>query len=325
MPQPGPEQDAAVKNLYQAYQQLPRNAQTILRGLNPADQSALLQLWSGRTNPNDWTKMLRKGVNQLSLQKATGLIGMFDPTWRENKYEEVKKTEEKYLDPNTKLGGGLLANGQLLRHAADAKEVSEILSRTSAPVLNMPINEARKYLGLQGAPLLSRLEVAMTGATNEWENVIKSGHAATADENKQRAILASPDSNVGQIAATLYQMGSQSLDRLGELDQPYITLTGGHYPGLLDSKAREAAAKLGFADRLKDYGAPGQLFTGPSPMTQNPLDKSSSQPKPYAPNVDPKNIHTDGKVTIGWDPTQKTWVDAFTGKVYNQTPPAGAQ
>lgn len=295
-----PAKKAALDGVYKAYSSLPPLAQGVLKNLKPEDQAALMQLWAGKVSPNDWSKMLRKGVNDINLRKGEALIGLFDPSWKSSKFEEVKKLEEKYQDPSNKLGGAIVANGQFLRHAAEAKEISDEFSRTSAPVLNMTMNEARKYLGGKGAPMLGRLEVALTGASNEWENLIKSGHAQTAEESKQRALLADPATNIGTLAAVLYQMGSQGLDRLDETDQPYRTVTGQHYPGILSQPARDAAVKLGLGDRLKDYGEPGTVFTGPSPTTPNPLpnNKPPAEAKGVAPGSDGKFYYHDAQGKI---------------------------
>jgi len=324
---------AAVDKLMKAYQGLPPAARGVLMNLTPQDQNVVLGLLTKRMDPKAIATQLRKGVPGMNRAQYESLVRAILPEWKESGYEEVKKVEENYQNPSNKLGAGLMANGQLLRHAADAKELSDRLTRTNSPLLNMPINQARLKVGAEDAPLLEQVIIGLTAAREEWQNVVKSGHAGTADENHAKDALVNPDITVGMAAAALYQMGHQGLDRLSELDQPYVSLTGTHYGGILSTGARDAAIRLGLGDRLKEFGPGNQMQVGPAPTQGtaapigNPQQNQPLQPdwNKVAPNVDKAKIHTDGRMFIGWDPQSKTWVDAYTGKPYQQTPPAGVQ
>jgi len=285
---------AAVDGLMKAYGNLPPTARGILMNLSPQDQNTVLGLYTGRQDPKSVATQLRKGVPGLSRTQYESLVRAIDPNWKESKYEEVKKVEENYQNPINKLGAGLMANGQLLRHAADAKELSDRLTRTNSPILNMPINQARLKIGAEDAPLLEQVIIGLTAAREEWQNVVKSGHAGTADENHAKDALVNPDITVGMAAAALYQMGHQGLDRLSELDQPYVSLTGTHYGGILSTGARDAAVRLGLGSRLNEFGPGNQMQTGPAPTQGtaapigNPQQNPPSAPAPQSHVFDPQ-------------------------------------
>jgi hypothetical protein len=284
---------AATDKLMGAYTNLPPDARGFMQNLNPDMQATVLSTWAGRTDPKSLATTPRKGTGQMSRQQIEAMITRFDPTWRENKYDTVKRLDDDFINPKG-TGGSIRSFNQFMQHAAEAKDLSDQLSRTNAMILNMPLNEARRYL--TGNPLLGELETALTAAPDEWANFIKSGHAETSEERSNRQMLTSVDAPVGRILGALHTMGSQGVARLGEINETYRNVTGINYPGLVSPKAREAAGKLGLANQIAPYAGGGTIFTGASPVTPG-----QSQPSPQqAPAGATHPVYAaDGKTLIG--------------------------
>ena len=198
---------------------------------------------------------------------------------------------------------------------------SERLQRTNSPLLNQPLNWIKS--NAMGQPGVPSLMASIQTARSEWQNFIKNGHAADlADTEASRQIL-SDKSSPAQVMDALREMGRTGVGRLDQIDAKWRRTWGGHYPGIISDTGRQAAVNLGLGEAIKDYPTESGAMFGVTPVggTNQSITPPPQTQKSYASNVDPNTIHSDGKITIGFDRAQKTWVDAYTGKVYNQTPP----
>jgi hypothetical protein len=272
---------AALDGLMKAYNNLPPVAHGILQNLNPEQQATTLALWAGRKDPKSITTNPRKGTGELSLNKYESMIHLFDPSWREDKYVTVANLDKEYSDPK-KVGGQISSFGQFVQHAAEAKDLSDNFQRTNVRYLDTGLNELRKEF--RDDARVTNLGVAVTAARNEWESIINSGHVASADEKAAAKTLFDENSTVRQIAGALNIMGSQSVARLGELDERYKTATGSGWPNILDPKARKAATKLGLGEQIQGFNTGGRLFTGSDVYAPNAQGGSNNPPQ-AAPNT----------------------------------------
>jgi hypothetical protein len=273
------ERKAALDKLMGAYNNLPPDARGYLQNLSPENQATVLSIWAGRQDPKSLPTTIRKGTGQLSRQQIEALVERFDPTWRENKYEAVKKLDEDFT--TGKDGIAISSFNQFMQHAAEAQDLSTRFARTNSMLLNMPLNEARKYLtGGEDAQLLGQLKTAITAASDEWGNFIKGQHAMTSDETRAKDDLINPNSPVRVILGALHTMGSQGVARLGAINERYKTVTGMDYPNLVQPESLNAAQILDLGDRVKHFRSGGTVFTGGSPLAP------SGAPAPAQPSAE---------------------------------------
>ena len=252
----------AIDNVIKSYGNLPKSAQAVLKSLNPNQQSDVLQLWAGRKDPKDFTTNPRKGSGEISRAQATRLVQVFDPTWRENKFETVKRLDDDFTSGKT--GTAIQGFGQLMQHMAEAVQDSNNFQRTNSPILDIPLNKLRSQVG--GNAEIKALDADIIAARNEWMNVIKNGHAADKAETDAAAVLLSDSSSPRQILTAINAMGKQSVARLGEINNRYKTVTGANYPNIISPEAKAAAESLGLGPNIARFSSGGTLFSGASPI-----------------------------------------------------------
>jgi len=281
----------AIDNVIKSYGNLPKSAQAVLRSLAPNQQADVLQLWAGRKDPKDFTTNPRKGGGEISRAQATRLVQVFDPTWRENKYETVKKLDDDFTSGKT--GTSIQGFGQLMQHMAEAVQDSNNFQRTNSPVLDIPLNKLRSQVG--GNSEIKALDADIIAARNEWMNVIKNGHAADKNETDAAAVLLSDSSSPRQILTAINAMGKQSVARLGEINNRYKTVTGANYPNLISPEAKAAAESLGLGKDIARFSSGGTMFSGASPIANSgaPQNPQSGQPQSGIQVTDPQGgVHT---------------------------------
>jgi hypothetical protein len=105
-----------LNKLMGAYSNLPADAKGFLQNITPDMQATVLSTWAGRTNPASLPTSPRPKTGQLSRQQIESMITRFDPTWRENKYETVKRLEDDFINPKG-TGGSIRSFGQFILHA----------------------------------------------------------------------------------------------------------------------------------------------------------------------------------------------------------------
>jgi len=87
--------------------------------------------------PEGFHNQSTKGQRRNQRAQATRLVQVFDPTWRENKYETVKKLDDDFTSGKT--GTSIQGFGQLMQHMAEAVQDSNNFQRTNSPVLDIPL------------------------------------------------------------------------------------------------------------------------------------------------------------------------------------------
>lgn len=276
-------------------------------------------------DPETFVRALRKGTNQMPEDVAINYIRKYiNPRYSKADWKAVEKITTDFADLSpTKPGGTLLAFSTATGHLGQAWEAAELLHKWEVA------HDADSFQGLRA--LANRLGVEagstpqgtydsiITILTGEIGKVAKGG---TPDIPLEADLKKNLSRNLGlpQVASNLKSYSHAMLTKAKETGTSYYSYKGHYPPNLISDDARKVYQRMGIDT--------SDVITGPqvTPQIQSSGNSAGSDNKPkYAPNVDVTKLHSDGKVTIGWDPQQKTWVDAFTGKVYNQTPPPGQQ
>jgi hypothetical protein len=271
---------AAANNLMASYANLPPTARAAMQNLSLENQSSVLAGWAGREDPKGWPSSPRKGTGQLSRQQKEGIIHLFDPTWKEDKYENVKKMDEEFSDLTlTKPGGQINSVNVFFRHTAGAWDAVQNLARTNPMILTMPFNEASKYLSREDAANLAAARTTLMAAGDEWANMIKAGRAMTKEEIQEKNDLANPNNPMNVEYKILNRMGSQGIARLDELNERYKALNGSDYGSLVSPSAKKAAEQLGLGSEIAKFKTGGMVFTGGTPGSPTPNQPGGSQPQ----------------------------------------------
>jgi hypothetical protein len=272
-------------------------AYTVLRNVPPVYQKAVLLVANGDLSVDEATKNPRKGVPVITpLQMAT-YASIVNPKWNAELFKTKKDAAEDMLRKN---GDSIKAFGQFGVHVGDLKEVSDRFQRTGSPWINQPLNLIRsKGTGQAGVP---GMLAAVEAVRSEWQNVIKSGHAADLASNDESRRIMSDTSTPQMILDAARVMGSQVIGRLDQVDNIWRRTWGGHYPGILSDSARAGFASIGLGDQVKDY-----------PTESGPMFgvRQGGYGQPQLSNL---HKSADGKQTIGWD--GKQWVDTATNQPY---------
>lgn len=318
----------SIPEYMDAVSKLPPQSQAVLRGVAPNIQASLLATAMGDGKIEAFPANPRKGSGQISQSQAENLVRILNPSWNRQFYDTVQKLYKDWT-PGGPVGQQVTSQNQFLGHAGEAADAINAfktgdLAHDSA-LLNHSLNWFRS--NFKNSPLLGRLEVALEPVKDEWINAIKSGKAAQKDEEERANKYLNADAPVGVLAQNLNLMGTQVITRMDQVNEGWRTVKGTNAPNLVHQSALVGAKKIGVADQLAKYNSGGQLPGGmnaaPGSGPNTPSGGATYNGKPLASNVDASKIHTSGNIVIGWDPAQKTWVDAFTGQVYKQTPPPG--
>jgi len=290
---------AGIPKYVDAITKLPQSSQTILKNVPPMQQMALLKVANGDADINKiFPTRTTKGSGQLDAAHATTLVSLLNPRWSEQMFKEKQGVIEKLSkDP------AIASFNQFLFHADEARQASIALDRTNSPWLNEPLNVVKnKGMGEAGVP---ELLAAIKAAREEWNTFIKSGHAEDLAGSEESRKIMSDASSPRAILGVLRLMGGQAIGRLDQIDSQYRRAYGEHYAGLISSTGRQAAKNLGLEKEISQY--PDETAFGGASPTGIP-NTAINSPKPLT------NLHSDGKVTIGWDGAQ--WVDQATNQPY---------
>jgi hypothetical protein len=283
----------ALNKLLGAYNNLPPDAKGFLQNITPDMQATVLSTWAGRTDPKGLPTAPRPKTGQLSRQQIESIITRFDPTWRENKFETVKKLEDDFINPKG-TGGSIRSFGQFILHADQAAQTARSFQGTHSPLVNKPVNWLRQNFA--GDPQVTKMITDLVAPLDEWQTFIKSGHAATAEEVSAKNVLLDENKSIDQKLAALQSMAHQGVSRLDEINETYRTVTGINYPNLVSPNVKTAGARLGLAKELEPYGSGGTVFTGASPLAQG----SQSGQSQNAPAGASQEVYAaDGKTLIG--------------------------
>jgi hypothetical protein len=277
------------------------NGYTVLRNVPPVYQKAVLLVANGDATVDDATKNPRKGVPVITPIQMETYASLVNPKWTKQLFQTKKDAAEDMLRKN---GDSIKAFGQFGVHVGDLKEVSDRFQRTGSPWINQPLNLIKsKGAGQAGVP---GMMAAVEAVRSEWQNVIKSGHAADLASNDESRRIMSDASTPQQILDAAKVMGSQVIGRLDQVDNIWRRSWGGHYPGILSDSARAGFESIGLSDAVSQYPRESGPMFG---AREGGYGQPQNQPQL-------SNMHksTDGKQTIGWD--GKQWVDVATKQPY---------
>jgi hypothetical protein len=249
---------AAVPQYLDAIGKLPPAAQVALRNVPPDQQLNLLKVANGDAKMKEvFPSNPRKGSGVLPYQRALPLVSLFRPGWTEQLFDTKQKMQNEFSSSKSGAGAGINSFNQLLVHLSEAKQASDNLQRSNSPWINKPLNEIKsKGMGQPGVP---ELMTAISTARSEWESLIKSGHAPTADEVALGATLMSDASSPAQILGVSRTMGETGIARLDQINEQWKTAWGEDYPNLIHPSAKVAADALGLTNAVSKYRSGGTL------------------------------------------------------------------
>jgi hypothetical protein len=283
------------------FSELPGPVQAQLKDVKTRDIASLFALADGDTGKNTFPARVYKGSNQLTQADAVGWAKQINPDWDEKLFNTKQKLVNNYTD-SKKEGGQIETFNNFLNHAADAADVTSKWRTTGSPFLNIGMNKLRDQAA--GDPQYAKLVAALEPVRKEYMSFLNSNRAEHTEDLQVMDKILKDSATPAQIEEGLKQLSHTSVLRLDSLNENWKTVTGGNYPNLLTPKGKIAAAKLGQGDAVAQYQSGGRLTAGStrqSGAAGGGFDASKLQ-----------NLHTNGKVTIGWD--GKNWVDSTTGK-----------
>lgn len=312
-----PQYAEAIKNL-------PEPAQKLLRAVSPMFQMTILKVAAGDEDVQDATKNPRKGVPAMTVTQLGNLASLANPKWT----GQLFKAKQKLVNDFTSGPASQQINSmnQFLGHAGQAADIISRFRTTQSPYLNKSINWLRANAG--GDKDVYALLQALEPVRDEYLNMIKSGKAATADEIERMHKTLNEDMPISALMGNLSVAGEQGVTRIDQLNEQWKQVTGTGAPNLVRETGRDGARKLGISKAVEKYNT-GGMYSGAnassSPESGQPQQAPNIDMTKVVAGVDKTKLHSDGKLVIGWNPTVKAWVDAYTGQPYQQTPPTGAQ
>lgn len=252
----GPLSKENVQAYMDAISKLPAQSQTILRNVPPVAQGALLAIANGDSKLNDaFTNNPRKTTGGISAAQAETLVKILNPNWRNSFYDDKKKAAE-YLSSGAGAQG-IRSFNQFLGHAGQAADIIKQYGQTNSALLNHSMNWFKQ--NFKDDPRLGQLQVALTASRDEWENMIKSGKAPTADEISYGKMIINEDIPLNKALAILGQMGSQGVTRLDNYNEDWKEISGQNWPNLVRETGIEGAQRLGIANQLSKYTTGGTI------------------------------------------------------------------
>ncbi len=299
--------------LKQKIDTLPAPQRAILGRYDTNTQSSLMKIAFGNGETElekNFPSRLTKGAPGLNTQQALGVINQLNPNWSEGSYA-IKQGMYKSATagPMSKQSDSL---NNFIGHAGQAKTIANKLFNSGVPkVFKSTINELSK-LGY-GTDATS-LQEAISVVNGEFDNMVKSGYAPTADEVAAQNTVMNANSTVGQINAALSVMSHMAATRASTMDQHYKTATGDHFPNLINEDNQDAARALGIP--VEKYYTGGRIGgSGNAPQMQN--TQTGAQGKATAPKgaANPTPGKSSNGVSV-WKMTDGTIQDA-QGNMYD--------
>lgn len=277
--------------------QLPASSQTILRSVNPSTQLSLLAVATGDAELSKAfpTRTTAKS-GQMDASHALNLVKLLNPDWSEQLYGNINSLNKDFT--SGPASQQINSFNQFFAHSGQAADVIRNWKTSGSPLVNKSVNWLRANMA--GDPQVTNLLASLEPVKDEWLTMVKSGKAADVKETERANEFLNLDLTANALLGNLQTMGHQGVSRIDQVNEQWKTLKHQNYPNLVRESGLDGAKKLGIDSDLQKYNTGGS-FRG----------TAMGQP---APQPALTNLHSDGKVTIGWD--GKQWVDSQTRQPY---------
>lgn len=271
--------------------------------------------------------------NMASIEKITSLRGdnrteLFNELEEQSggtyNIEDAKakaKTYESFTQADGKDRTQIESYNTFLKHdAAFVNTIGSFMRPGNTPYwIDKPLNWIEQYAGSD--PDILEFKARMVPVKSEFINFMKANHAALEEDVNEMNQLVDFNQSPRALLRVAQTLGDTGMDRLDSKNATYKQNFGSNYPNLFDARGASAAAKLGMADRLKEYGITPPSSSGssntPNADTDNPAQRKQQvlSSITFPDGSHPKDVKFGPNNTmIVLDPTGKQWVDPVTMK-----------
>ena len=202
----------------------------------------------------------RKGTNQLTKSQVEGILGMVDPTWREDQYKVIGEMKHDYTSGKT--GKNISNLNQGVHHLNTMLNTIKGQTGVGIPSLNKLIQGAQEEAGFTGA-LKGKLDV--TAVSGELANIFKQSGATDEEISAWRQSI-KPNMTNRQAEAVVEGGMDLLAGRLAVQAQRYQAGAGKPYDfSTVDKGTRDILSKLPGGQKVLDVmnvtaaGAGGQF------------------------------------------------------------------
>lgn len=286
--------------LKQKIDSLPAPQKALISRYDTNTQSSLMAIAFGNGEQDlekNFPSRLTKGAPGLNTQQALGVIHQLNPNWSEQSYAIKQAAYKSATTGDLSKQRDSLNN--FIGHASEARIINNKLFNTGDPKLFKSTLNKLSTLGY--GTEATELAEAISVVNGEFDTMVKAGFAPTAEEAKAQAVLVNENSTVGQINGALNVMGRMGATRANTMDSHYRTMTGDHFPNLIDEENQEGARQLGIP--VEKYYVGGRIGgSGSAPQMQNTQTGQPGKAAAQQPPANAKNAIKDanGKI-IGYN------------------------
>jgi hypothetical protein len=301
LPPGSPQWTDAYNKAMTSISQLPperRQAAVAIQHQYPGMFVSLLAASNGDIDPKNLISTRKGQVGRIPAVEFYNAEKLLNPEFSDQMYKNKQDVLHKMVNKN---GDAITSINNFAGHLGQMKTYADQAVQSNSPILNLTIAEAQKAYA--GKPELSGLQVSVIGPRDEWQNIIKNGHAPDAADSQESKTMLNPASTIGQILSAGGAMANQAFTRLSNIDQEFQRAWGhgGHFPGIITPESAAGLRAYGLGSEIDPYVSNrsfgGAISTSPDAQQNNSGAQNPQSGQPAPPQGASQVVKVNGQIT----------------------------